>query len=34
MLPAPRIFDHHRDAPFLHQRTDSILRELPAAQIP
>ena len=34
MLPAPRIFDHHRDAPFLHQRSDSILRELPAAQIP
>jgi monofunctional biosynthetic peptidoglycan transglycosylase len=34
MLPAPRLFDHHRDAPFLLQRTDSILRNLPAAQIP
>jgi len=34
MLPAPRLFDHHRDAPFLLQRTDSVLRELPAAQIP
>jgi monofunctional biosynthetic peptidoglycan transglycosylase len=34
MLPAPRVFDRHRDAPFLLQRTDSILRELPAAQIP
>jgi len=34
MLPAPTLFDHHRDAPFLVQRTDSILRELPAAQIP
>jgi monofunctional biosynthetic peptidoglycan transglycosylase len=34
MLPAPRLFDHHRDAPFLEQRTDSILHNLPAAQIP
>jgi monofunctional biosynthetic peptidoglycan transglycosylase len=34
MLPAPRLFDRHRDAPYLQQRTDSILRELPAAQIP
>jgi monofunctional biosynthetic peptidoglycan transglycosylase len=34
MLPAPRLFDHHRDAPFLDQRSDSILRTLPAAQIP
>jgi monofunctional biosynthetic peptidoglycan transglycosylase len=34
MLPAPRLFDHHRDAPFLDQRTDSILHELPSAQIP
>jgi monofunctional glycosyltransferase len=34
MLPAPALFDHHRDAPFLVQRTDSILRELPVAQIP
>jgi len=34
MLPAPRLFDRHRDAPFLVQRTDSILRELPDAQIP
>jgi monofunctional biosynthetic peptidoglycan transglycosylase len=34
MLPAPRLFDHHRDAPFLAQRTDSILHNLPAAQIP
>ncbi len=34
MLPAPRLFDRHRDAPFLLQRTDSILRTLPAAQIP
>jgi monofunctional biosynthetic peptidoglycan transglycosylase len=34
MLPAPRLFDHHRDAPFLQQRTDSILRTLPGAQIP
>ena len=34
MLPAPRLFDRHRDAPFLLQRTDSILRELPEAQIP
>jgi monofunctional glycosyltransferase len=34
MLPAPRLFDHHRDAPFLLQRTDSILHNLPAAQIP
>ena len=34
MLPAPRLFDRHRDAPFLLQRTDSILRELPDAQIP
>ena len=34
MLPAPRVFDRHQDAPFLLQRTDSILRELPAAQIP
>jgi monofunctional biosynthetic peptidoglycan transglycosylase len=34
MLPAPRLFDHYRDAPFLLQRTDSVLRELPAAQIP
>jgi monofunctional biosynthetic peptidoglycan transglycosylase len=34
MLPAPRLFDHHRDAPFLLQRTDSILRTAPGAQIP
>jgi monofunctional biosynthetic peptidoglycan transglycosylase len=34
MLPAPTLFDRHRDAPFVLQRTDSILRELPAAQIP
>lgn len=34
MLPAPRLFDHHPDAPFLIQRSESILRELPAAQIP
>ena len=34
MLPAPRLFDHHLDAPFLDQRTDSILRALPGAQIP
>jgi monofunctional glycosyltransferase len=34
MLPAPRLFDHHQDAPFLDQRTDSILRALPGAQIP
>jgi monofunctional biosynthetic peptidoglycan transglycosylase len=34
MLPAPRLFDHHQDAPFLEQRTDSILRALPGAQIP
>jgi len=34
MLPAPTLFDRHQDAPFLVQRTDSILRNLPAAQIP
>ncbi len=34
MLPAPSLFDRHRDAPFLVERTDSILRNLPAAQIP
>ena len=34
MLPAPRLFDRHRDAPFLLQRTDSILHELPEARIP
>jgi monofunctional biosynthetic peptidoglycan transglycosylase len=34
MLPAPALFDRHPDAPFLVQRTDSILRNLPAAQIP
>ncbi len=34
MLPAPRLFDHHQDASFLDQRSDSILRALPAAQIP
>jgi monofunctional biosynthetic peptidoglycan transglycosylase len=34
MLPAPRVFDRHRDAPFLDQRTESILRTLPAAQVP
>ncbi len=34
MLPAPRLFDHHQDAPFLDQRADSILRALPGAQIP
>ena len=34
MLPAPTLFDHHPDAPYLVQRTDSILRNLPAAQIP
>jgi monofunctional biosynthetic peptidoglycan transglycosylase len=34
MLPAPRLFDHHQHAPFLDQRTESILRALPAAQIP
>jgi monofunctional glycosyltransferase len=34
MLPAPRLFDHHREAPFLLQRSDSILRNLPGAQIP
>lgn len=34
MLPAPRVFDHHQDASFLDQRTESILRALPAAQIP
>ena len=28
------LFDHHREAPFLLQRTDSILRNLPGAQIP
>jgi monofunctional biosynthetic peptidoglycan transglycosylase len=34
MLPAPALFDRHPDAPFLVRRTDSILRDLPAAQIP
>jgi monofunctional glycosyltransferase len=34
MLPAPRLFDRHPEAPFLLQRTDSILRNLPSAQIP
>jgi monofunctional biosynthetic peptidoglycan transglycosylase len=34
MLPAPKYFDHHRDAPFLTWRTDSILRYLDFAQIP
>jgi monofunctional glycosyltransferase len=34
MLPAPRVFDRHRDAPFLEQRTESILHYLPGAQIP
>jgi monofunctional glycosyltransferase len=34
MLPAPRLFDHYQDAPFLEQRTDSILRNLTSAQIP
>ena len=34
MLPAPRLFDRHQDAPFLDQRADSILRALPGAQIP
>jgi len=34
MLPAPALFDRHPDAPFLVPRTDSILRDLPAAQIP
>jgi monofunctional biosynthetic peptidoglycan transglycosylase len=34
MLPAPALFDRHPDAPFLVPRTDSILRNLPAAQIP
>lgn len=34
MLPAPRLFDHHREAPFLERRSDSILRNLPSAQIP
>ena len=34
MLPAPRLFDRHPEAPFLEQRTDSILRNSPGAQIP
>jgi monofunctional glycosyltransferase len=34
MLPAPRIFDRYREAPFLGPRTDSILHNLPFAQVP
>lgn len=34
MLPAPRVFDRHREAPFLQQRSESILHDLPSAQIP
>lgn len=34
MLPAPRIFDRYREAPFLGPRADSILHNLPSAQVP
>lgn len=34
MLPAPRFFDRHREAPFLEQRSQGIARLLPQAQIP
>lgn len=34
MLPAPTLFDHHRQAPFLRTRSESILHEMGAAQIP
>ena len=34
MIPNPKFFDQHRDAPFLAQREDAILRYLPDAQIP
>ena len=34
MLPAPRVFDRHPDAPFLGPRTDSILHDLPGALVP
>jgi monofunctional biosynthetic peptidoglycan transglycosylase len=34
MIPNPKYFDQHRDVPFLAQRTESILRYLPDAQIP
>jgi monofunctional biosynthetic peptidoglycan transglycosylase len=34
MLPSPKFFDHHRDGPYLTQRTETIERYLPMAQIP
>jgi monofunctional biosynthetic peptidoglycan transglycosylase len=34
MLPAPKFFDHHRDAVYLAQRAESIQKYLPYAQIP
>ncbi len=34
MLPAPKFFDRHRDAPFLSQRSDAIQRYLDSAPIP
>ena len=34
MLPAPTLFDHHRDAPFLRTRSEAILHNMPGAQVP
>jgi monofunctional biosynthetic peptidoglycan transglycosylase len=34
MLPSPRYFDRHRDAPYLAQRAQNIRRYLPFVQIP
>lgn len=34
MIPNPKFFDHHRDVPFLSERTEAIERYLPDARIP
>jgi monofunctional biosynthetic peptidoglycan transglycosylase len=34
MLPAPKFFDRHRDSGYLEQRSQTIQKTLPYAQIP
>jgi monofunctional biosynthetic peptidoglycan transglycosylase len=34
MIPSPKFFDHHRDLPYLAERTESIAHYLPDARIP
>jgi monofunctional glycosyltransferase len=34
MVPRPRFYDHHRDAPWLMKKTDIILSRMPGAEVP